>query len=190
MKIISLFILFFSFLSTLAFANRFKSHSINEGEDISSEIYNMKNPITKGHLGQKGRQYTIVLAEKLGYFAEEVGFFKNKMVLTKASTAPRLCLESKHNGFHDWYLPTIDELRLIHKFFLQLFDDSGESRNGTFPNDFFDFKDDEKYWSSSVGGDYLGGGSVIMSFTRDGKIDWEYHCFGEKKLNVRAIRNF
>ena len=150
----------------------------------------MYYPITKGNLGQKGRQYTIVLAEKLGYFAEEVGFFKNKMVLTKASTAPRLCLESKHNGFHDWYLPTIDELRLIHKFFLQLFDDSGEGRNGTFPNDFFDFKDDEKYWSSSVGGDYLGGGSVIMSFTRDGKIDWRYNCFGEKKLNVRAIRNF
>ena len=171
-------------------ANQFKSQSINEGEDISPEIYNMKNPITKGRLGENGRQYTIALAEKLGYFAEEVGFFKNKMVLTKASTAPRLCLESKHNGFDDWYLPKIEELQLIHKVFLQLFDDSGEGNNGTFPNNFFDFKDDEKYWSSSVGGDYLGGGSVIMSFTRDGKIDWRYNCFGEKNLNVRAIRAF
>jgi hypothetical protein len=29
-------------------------------------------------------------------------------------TAARLCLESDHNGFTDWYLPTIDELRLIY----------------------------------------------------------------------------
>ena len=55
---------------------------------------------------------------------------------------------------------------------------------------FFNFKDDEKYWGSSVGVDYWGGVSVFMSFTRDGKIDWWYNCFGEKKLNVRAIRNF
>jgi hypothetical protein len=171
-------------------ANQFKGQSLDSGEyGISPEVRDMK-PFTKGRLGEQGRQYSIALAEKLGYFAEEVGFFKNKMVLTKASTAPRLCLESKHNGFDDWYLPTIDELRLIHKLFLQLFDDSGEGRNGRFPNDFFDFKDDEKYWSSSVGGDYLGGGSVIMSFTRDGKIEPRYSCFGEKKLNVRAIRNF
>jgi len=171
-------------------ANQFKGQSLDSGEyGISPEVRDMK-PFTKGRLGEQGRQYSIALAEKLGYFAEEVGFFKNKMVLTKASTAPRLCLESKHNGFDDWYLPTIDELRLIHKLFLQLFDDSGEGRNGRFPNDFFDFKDDEKYWSSSVGGDYLGGGSVIMSFTRDGKIEPRYYCFGEKKLNVRAIRNF
>jgi tetratricopeptide (TPR) repeat protein len=171
-------------------ANQFKGQSLDSGEyGISPEVRDMK-PFTKGRLGEQGRQYSIALAEKLGYFAEEFGFFKNKMVLTKASTAPRLCLESKHNGFDDWYLPTIDELRLIHKLFLQLFDDSGEGRNGRFPNDFFDFKDDEKYWSSSVGGDYLGGGSVIMSFTRDGKIEPRYSCFGEKKLNVRAIRNF
>lgn len=170
-------------------ANKFKSQTIIKGEDISPEIYQMKS-ITNGRLGKKGKQYTIALAEKLGYFAEEVGFFKNKMVLTKASTAPRLCLESKHNGFDDWYLPTIDELRLIHKVFLQLFDDSGEGRNGRFPNNFFDFKDDEKYWSSTVSDDNLDGGSSIMSFTREGKIDWRYDCFGEKNLNVRAIRAF
>lgn len=37
---------------------------------------------------------------------------KNK---TKLTTAAELCLKSTHNGFNDWYLPSIEELELIHK---------------------------------------------------------------------------
>ena len=41
------------------------------------------------------------------------GFFSSKK--TPAPTAARLCLESNHNGYNDWYLPTIKELSLIYK---------------------------------------------------------------------------
>ena len=33
---------------------------------------------------------------------------------TPAKSAARLCLESNHNNFSDWYLPTISELKLIY----------------------------------------------------------------------------
>jgi hypothetical protein len=64
------------------------------------------------------------------------GFFSTKEVFTEISTAARICLESNLNGFNDWYLPTIDELKLMYE-------NLHRKGIGNFNN--------EDYWSSTSG---------------------------------------
>jgi hypothetical protein len=72
-----------------------------------------------GEIGAKGNgiadgsglRNTKIIVEQASWFNK--GFFS--ISKTPAPTAARLCLESNHNGFKDWYLPTQNELILIYK---------------------------------------------------------------------------
>ena len=57
-----------------------------------------------------GKENTSKIVELASWHIEK-GFFSSTK--SAASTAARLCLESKHNGFNDWYLPTTKELRIL-----------------------------------------------------------------------------
>lgn len=59
-----------------------------------------------------GMQNTIQIVEQSSWFVER-GFFSSTK--TPAPTAARLCKELDHNGFRDWYLPTIKELELLQR---------------------------------------------------------------------------
>ncbi len=73
----------------------------------------------QGEIGAKGdgiadgsgMENTKKIVEHSSWYKQ--GFFSSKK--TPAPTAARLCLESNHNGYNDWYLPTIKELSLIYK---------------------------------------------------------------------------
>lgn len=43
------------------------------------------------------------------------GWFSRKEMKKTIQTAASLCLESNHNGFSDWYLPTYKELELLYE---------------------------------------------------------------------------
>lgn len=58
-----------------------------------------------------GMQNTKKIVEHSSWYKQ--GFFSSKKI--PAPTAARLCLESSHNGYNDWYLPTINELKLIYE---------------------------------------------------------------------------
>jgi hypothetical protein len=57
-----------------------------------------------------GMENTKKIVELASWIVEE-GFFSSTK--KPAKTAARMCLESTHNGFNDWYLPNIKELELI-----------------------------------------------------------------------------
>jgi hypothetical protein len=58
-----------------------------------------------------GMRNTKIIVDKASFI--EQGFFGTSK--KPAPTAARLCLESNHNGFTDWYLPTCSELRLMYE---------------------------------------------------------------------------
>jgi tetratricopeptide (TPR) repeat protein len=58
-----------------------------------------------------GMRNTKIIVDKASFI--EQGFFG--ILKIPAPTAARLCLESNHNGFTDWYLPTCSELRLMYE---------------------------------------------------------------------------
>jgi tetratricopeptide (TPR) repeat protein len=53
-----------------------------------------------------GKNNTQIIVEKASW---NLGLFSKKPV----QTAARLCSEWNHNGYNDWYLPSIEELKLI-----------------------------------------------------------------------------
>jgi tetratricopeptide (TPR) repeat protein len=54
-----------------------------------------------------GMRNTKKIIENASWFVK-IGFFSS------SPTAASLCFESKHNGFSDWYLPTVTELSLMY----------------------------------------------------------------------------
>lgn len=66
----------------------------------------------KGIANGEGMANSRKILELASWFTMEEGIHIAKKI--DMVTAARLCLESDHNGFTDWYLPTIDELRLIY----------------------------------------------------------------------------
>ena len=59
----------------------------------------------------KGIKNTKKIVELASWHATKSWFTTSQ---TPAKSAARLCLESNHNNFSDWYLPTISELKLIY----------------------------------------------------------------------------
>lgn len=55
-----------------------------------------------------GKNNTRIIVEKASWSS---GLFSKK----PAATAARICTESRHNGYNDWYLPSFEELKKIFK---------------------------------------------------------------------------
>lgn len=72
----------------------------------------LKSGLSDGHGNGHGMSNTKKIVEHASWHIKQ-GFFNTTK--TPAPTAARLCLESNHNGFSDWYLPTIKELELIYE---------------------------------------------------------------------------
>jgi tetratricopeptide (TPR) repeat protein len=66
----------------------------------------------KGLANGGGISNTKKIVELASWYIEKSWFNTTK---TPVPTAARLCLESNHNGFSDWYLPTEKELELMYK---------------------------------------------------------------------------
>jgi hypothetical protein len=66
----------------------------------------------KGLANGGGISNTKKIVELASWYIEKSWFNTSK---TPVPTAARLCLESNHNGFSDWYLPTEKELELMYK---------------------------------------------------------------------------
>lgn len=62
-----------------------------------------------------GLQNTIKILEEASIETISVsdGWFSKKEIKKNIPTAARLCKETNHNGFSDWYLPTLEELKLM-----------------------------------------------------------------------------
>ena len=75
----------------------------------SGEIGANGNGIADG----SGMANTKKIVELASWYIEK-GFFSSTK--TPASTAARICLESNHNDYNDWYLPTIKELDLLYEY--------------------------------------------------------------------------
>lgn len=70
---------------------------------------------------------------KYASYREDIKWFKR--IQTPIQTAARVCFELNHNGFNDWFLPSINELELLYK---------NIHKPGIHA-----FKTDKSYWSSS-----------------------------------------
>ena len=134
----------------------------------------------KGEIGAKeknigyGMQNSKKILESSSCYYETVkdGWFSKKTIKKEISTAARLCLESNYKGFNDWYLPSLDECKLMYK-------NLHKNKIGNFKYD--------KYWSSTevdsvyaIAIDF----SDIFSFS---SVNWNKSLF---TCYVRAIRSF
>jgi len=97
----------------------------------------------------------------------------------KVSTAARLCLESNYNGYEDWYLPTLNELRLINETLYKRF--IGNMKQAGW------------YWSSTE--DESTGSAWQFGFKRKGKPHYCCTTFQgyntkDQSCRVLAVRVF
>lgn len=134
----------------------------------------------KGEIGAKEKKIGFgkenskkILESSSSYYeTEKDGWFSKKTIKKEISTAARLCLESNYKGFNDWYLPSLDECKLMYK-------NLHKNKIGNFKKD--------KYWSSTeddsvyaIAIDF----SNIFSFSA---VNWNKSLF---TCYVRAIRSF
>jgi len=120
-----------------------------------------ENGISNGH----GMRNTKKIVEHASWYIQKEFFSTTK---TPAPTAARLCLESNHNGFSDWYLPTLEELKLMYKTLK-------ENNFGNFQSAF--------YWSST---EYFADLAWTFYFTTGTASN-----YGKNYPNrVRAVRAF
>jgi hypothetical protein len=89
----------------------------------------------------------------------------------KILTAARLCLESNYNGYEDWYLPTLIELRLINETLYKRF--IGNMKQAGW------------YWSSTE--DESTGSAWQFGFKRKGKP--YYCCTSFQGYNTKGTSN-
>jgi tetratricopeptide (TPR) repeat protein len=78
-------------------------------EDLGEAIYcygEFKGATGNGIFDGSGMENTKKIVD---YASSKVGLFGKKKVITAA----RLCLESNHKGYNDWYLPTLKEFEQI-----------------------------------------------------------------------------
>jgi hypothetical protein len=61
-----------------------------------------------------GLSNTIKIVNNASWYVEKGFFIDSKK---PAPTAARLCLELAHQNYNDWYLPSIDELKLVYDFY-------------------------------------------------------------------------
>jgi len=102
-----------------------------------------------------GKNNTRIIVEKASWSS---GLFSKK----PAATAARICTESRHNGYNDWYLPSFEELKKIDKMGL--------------------IKQKVDYWSSSESDN-------DRAFYVEG--DWRDGDMPKDRIaHVRAIRSF
>lgn len=158
-------------------------HDISEAQEYNIVVNHHqlgKNAITmKGHANWggagrigtskkfgSGKNNTQLIVEKASWNS---GFFSKK----PAPTAARLCTEWNHNGYKDWYLPSILELKMIFdKGYINHIPKKG--KNGL-------FEEGPCYWSSSeIDGDRA---LYYSGFT-------ESDMPKDRIAYVRAIRSF
>ena len=114
-----------------------------------------------------GMRNTKKIVEHASWYIKK-GFFSTTK--TPAPTAARLCLESNHNGFSDWYLPNAKELKLMYQTLIK-------NNLGTFKTGF--------YWSSTE----YGSDDAWRFFLCLG--DFEAGSYNKDDSNsVRAVRAF
>lgn len=123
--------------------------------------------ISNGH----GMRNTKKIVEHASWYRK--GFFSRTK--TPAQTAARLCLESNHNEFTDWYLPTFKELNLMYKNLKK--------------NNLGNFQGTGTYWSSTEN-DYNRYKDNACSYDF-----WQGRCWAEgsdkhSTFYVRAVRAF
>lgn len=61
--------------------------------------------------GDAGKSNTKLIVDEASFNISKGLFSTSKKPIT---TAARICFESNHNGYNDWYLPTLNELQLIN----------------------------------------------------------------------------
>jgi len=89
---------------------------------------------------------------------------------SSSSYAANLCANYTQNGYSDWYLPSIDELQLMHTVF--------QSGDGNLLSD--------KYWSSSVSTSSPQNYSKAFDFASGTVLEF----YRSSNYHVRAVRTF
>lgn len=86
---------------------------INTLEDVVSNGAGMRN--TRKIVMHEG---SATMIHKMKRILESIfvkNYFFSQESIKAMPTASKLCIESKHKGFTDWYLPTISELELMYE---------------------------------------------------------------------------
>ena len=145
----------------------------------------IEDGISNGH----GMRNTKLIVEKASWNIQE-GFFRTTK--TPAPTAARLCLESNHNGFTDWYLPTLQELEMMYQTL--------EKNNlGTFIMGTYWSSTEYVYYGEGIMKDNCSFGAWNLDFNSGfvGQVTSLHNPFSDplssailKKFSVRAVRAF
>ena len=135
-------------------------------KDLSEACWGGKSNIhTKKELGSGKDNSQIILTEASTVMGGFFGLNRKPLL-----TAARLCLELNLNGYDDWYLPSIEELKLMYKN-LHL------NKKGGFKN--------SPYWSSTSTCYLFNKADYINFFNGD-----RYEEYRDFSNNVRPIRAF